>query len=82
MRGAIDPQTGEFVEPSADAPAAKGAFGTSAEGLQATPSPVPGGGEMIDLQGHFRSPLDATQDAEGQLSIQHPPNVPSSGEKN
>jgi hypothetical protein len=88
MRVEIDPQTGEIVEPSAGVPAAEvpgsleDAFRTSSEGLEETSSPVPGGGEMIDLRGRFRSPLAATQDAEGKLSIQHPPNVSGAGEKN
>jgi hypothetical protein len=34
---------------------------------------------MVDLQGRFRSPLIATQDAEGKITIQHLPSGPSAG---
>jgi len=32
---------------------------------------VPGGGTMIDLQGHFQSPLTATIDSNGKSKIEH-----------
>ncbi len=87
MRVYIDPNTGEIQEPPAGAPTAETteslekAFSTSSEGLVETPSPVPGGGVILDLQGRFRSPLVATQDADGKISIEHMPAVPGSGEK-
>ncbi len=87
MRVYIDPNTGEILEPPAGAPAAETpeslekAFNTSSEGLVETPSPVPGGGIILDLQGRFRSPLVATQGADGKISIEHMPVVPGSGEK-
>jgi hypothetical protein len=34
---------------------------------------------MLDLQGRFRSPLIATQDAEGKITIRHLPSGPSAG---
>jgi hypothetical protein len=55
------------------------ALSTSSEGLVETLSPVPGGGVKVDLQGRFRSPLIATQDAEGKITIQHLPSGPSAG---
>jgi hypothetical protein len=79
-----DPVTGELGDPPAEAPdqvslPPNDALSTSSEGLVETPSPVPGGGSMVDLQGRFRSPLIATQDAEGKITIQHSPSGPSTG---
>ncbi|MHC4984477.1 MAG: post-PEP-CTERM-1 domain-containing protein, partial [Planctomycetota bacterium] len=76
FRAYVDPETGELTEPPSDAlaeepPAA--AFSTSHEGLVETPSPAPGGGVMVDLQGRFRSPLTATVDADGKVRMQHGP---------
>ena len=81
-----DPVTGEFVDPPAEAPAQvslppDAALSTSSEGLVETPSPVPGGGVIVDLQGRFRSPLMATQDAEGRVTIQHLPSGSSAGHR-
>jgi hypothetical protein len=85
MRIYRDPVTGELVDPPAEAPdqvslPPDDALSTSSEGLMETPSPVPGGGIMVDLQGRFRSPLVAKQDAEGKIKIQHLPNGPSAGQ--
>ena len=60
MRIYRDPGTGELGDPPAEAPAQVSlppadALSTSSEGLVETPSPVPGGGVMIDLRGRFRS---------------------------
>lgn len=79
MRAYIDPVTGEFgVPPPGEAPSPEAlapgaAYSTSDEGLVETPSPVPGGGVMIDLQGRFRGPLTATLDADGKMKMQHTP---------
>jgi hypothetical protein len=79
IRVYTDPETGKITKPPADAPPAelspklKEAFSTSSKGLVETQSPTPGGGVMIDLKGRFRSPLTATRDSEGKLSIQHVP---------
>jgi hypothetical protein len=84
MRIYRDPVTGELGDLPAEAPAQVSlppddTLSTSSEGLVETPSPVPGGGVMVDLQGRFRSPLIATQDAEGKITIQHLPSGPSTG---
>ena len=76
MRVYRDPKTGRFEVPPADASAAEAlppspASSTSHEGLVETPSPVPGGGILIDLQGRFRSSLKATIDPNGHLTIEH-----------
>ena len=87
MRVYINPNTGEILQPPAGAPATETpealekAFSTSSEGLVETPSPVPGGGVILDLQGRFRSPLVATQGADGKISIEHGPAVPGAGEQ-
>jgi hypothetical protein len=75
----IDPQTGEFITPEEAAvppderlePPASSS--TSHEGLVEEPSPVPGGGIMVDLKGRFQSPLTATIDNDGELKIAHKP---------
>jgi hypothetical protein len=84
MRIYRDPVTGEVGEPPAEAPAQgplppDEALSTSSEGLVETLSPAPGGGVMVDLQGRFRSPLIATRDAEGKVTIRHLPSGPSPG---
>jgi hypothetical protein len=84
MRIYRDPVTGELGDPPTEAPAQVSvppddALSTSSEGLVEIPSPVPGGGVMLDLQGRFRSPLIATQDAEGKITIRHLPSGPSAG---
>ena len=79
MRAYIDPVTGElgvppvWEAPSPEALAPGAAFSTSSEGLVETPSPVPGGGVMMRLQGRFRSPSTATLDADGKMKLQHSP---------
>jgi hypothetical protein len=84
MRIYRDPVTGALGEPPAEAPAQgplppDEALSTSSEGLVETPSPAPDGGVMVDLQGRFRSPLIATQDAEGKVTIRHSPGGPGPG---
>ncbi len=88
MRVRIDPDTGQFKNPSADAPPTKlppahaNAFSTSSRGLSQQPSPTPGGGVMVDVQGRFLSPLTATLSPEGKLTIQHlPSQTPAYPEK-
>lgn len=73
----IDPETGEFTTPpergvpAARTTAPSAAFSTSHEGLEERPSPVPGGGTMVDLKGRFQSPLTATIDGNGKTIIEH-----------
>jgi hypothetical protein len=86
MRVYVDPETGEFTVPpkearAAEAPAPEAAFSTSHEGLVVIPSPVPGGGVMVDLKGRFRSPLTATLGADGKVEMRHRPCVPTSDGK-
>ena len=57
------------------------AYSTSHEGLVETPSPVPGGGVMVDLQGRFLSPLTATVGADGKIEMRHAPCVEASEDK-
>jgi hypothetical protein len=77
LRVYIDPETGEFTTPPArTVPATRttappAAFSTSDEGLEERPSPVPGGGTMVDLKGRFQSPLTATIDGDGKTKIEH-----------
>jgi hypothetical protein len=78
MKIYLDPTTGALVgEPPAGqqplelTPEQSNAFSTSHEGLVATPSPVPGGGYSIHLQGRFQSPMVATVDASGRVRVEH-----------
>jgi hypothetical protein len=73
----IDPQTGEIVIPPARAlpgPVAQPPVDAIKKPLaepRETPSPVPGGGVMIDLDERFQTPLSATIDTEGKVRFQH-----------
>ena len=78
QRATIDPETGEFVSPpEQETPAASesiqpSAFSISAETMEEAPSPVPGGGVMIDLKGRFQSPVSASIQGNGETTIEHP----------
>jgi len=81
----IDPTTREFLpEPPAtgvaEPPAADAAKAPLPE-LYEVASPTPGGGVMIDLKGHFRTPLVATMDADGNVTLKHESGVPAGAEK-
>jgi hypothetical protein len=74
----VDPQTGAFVKEPAPGtvpvqltPQLRQALSTSHQGLFETPSPLPGGGFKLDLQGRFQNPLFATIDADGTLRVKH-----------
>ena len=77
LRVYIDPETGEYITPpqgkvsTAEKLETRTAFSTSHDDLVEVPSPVPGGGTMIDLKGRFRSPLTATIDSNGKINIGH-----------
>lgn len=75
----IDPQTGALLKEPAPgsavmevSPAMRNAMSTSSEGLVVRKSSIPGGGEILDLQGRFQSPLIATIDANGKVKMHHP----------
>lgn len=69
----IDPATGALTsQPAGSDATAVGkdterALSTSSEGLREVPSPVPGGGTMVDLQGRFHNVSVATVDENGDL---------------
>ena len=74
-RVAIDPSTGQFVEPTniPTDPAAKtqlDPLSQSAKGLVEQPSPVAGGGTMVNLQGRFQNTYTATTNADGETVIE------------
>ena len=84
----IDPQTGAILKEPAPGtvplqltPELQNALSTSDHGLAESPSAVPGGGVKVDLQGRFRSPLFATTDATGKVTIHHLHETPEPGEK-
>jgi hypothetical protein len=69
----IDPVTGEFLPspaPGVTTPADAAAKVSSPQFFE-IPSPVPGGGNMIDLKSQFRTPLVATIDADGKVTMKH-----------
>lgn len=75
MKAYKDPVTGKFTTPPpgavehTDIPEQRGLFDAQ-EPLKAKPSPVPGGGIEIDLQGRFQSYTKATKGADGKISIE------------
>ena len=77
VRVFIDPKTGQISRPPRNAVPAENLQKSVEESkektadLRETPSPRPGGGVMIDLKDHFRTPLTATRDAGGKLTIKH-----------
>lgn len=81
----IDPITGEFLPgPPAGAvtpPKAAETAKVPPPQFFEVPSPVPGGGVMIDLQGHFRTPLVATIDADGKVTLKHETTMPADAVK-
>ena len=78
LRVYIDPETGALTTPPAgerrfDSVELLQAMDTSHEGLEERPSPVPGGGMIVDLKGRFQSTVFATLDSDGNASITHTP---------
>jgi hypothetical protein len=76
MRIYLDPQTGEVTAPPPSVAAqsqkqALQAIKPTVTELRETVSPVPGGGFMIDLKDQFMSPLAATVDGNGKVSVKH-----------
>jgi len=71
-----DPVTGKFgpppagVQSSLSSAAVKNRRSTTSV-MKEVPSPVTGGGMMMDLKGRFRKSLMATKDAEGRIKIRH-----------
>jgi len=78
QRAHVDPESGELTHrPASQAdPEIKAmqpsALDAPAETLKEQPSPVPGGGVMIDLKGHFRSPVSATANGQPTAPMDHP----------
>lgn len=76
----IDPNTGDFLpEPPANGVTAqqvKAAAKVPSPQFDAVPSPTLGGGVMIDLQDQFQTPVVATVDADGKLTMRHEPMPP------
>jgi len=74
----VDPDTGELIqrpawsEPVESDSVRPSSLDASSETLHEQPSPVPGGGTMIDLKGHFQNPIKATVDGQGGTRIEHP----------
>ena len=76
LRVHIDPQTGRLTKsgvgiPMQLSPAEVSALSTSHHGLVEAWSPRQRGGVFINLQGRFQSPLVATVDEAGKVTIRH-----------
>ena len=77
LKAYIDPETGEFIpqpkgkDPALESHEPSDAISTSSEGLVEVPSPVPGGGTMVNLKGRFRKSLTVTQDGDGKGKIKN-----------
>lgn len=73
MQVFTDPRTGEVIKPPVRAgqQETKDTLKTSAEGLVETPSPIPGGGEVLHLQGRFNRPMVGQS-----VEIKNPPLQP------
>jgi hypothetical protein len=69
------------TDPDAKAPvfADEEAFSTSHEGLVARPSPTPGGGVYLDLQGRFQNAATATVNDSGEVEIECLPDSTDTG---
>jgi hypothetical protein len=76
MRIHVDPGSGQLTEPPAGAvsppvPQATDALRTFGSRPVEIPSPVLGGGTMVDLEGRFRKPLIGIVEPDGSVVIQH-----------
>lgn len=83
----IDPKTGQLITPSTGAlpavvaqPPADTTKKSPAE-LRQVPSPVPGGGVLIELDERFQTPLTATIHADGKVKLEHKSVTPESDDK-
>jgi len=81
-----DPVTGKFGPPPAGVQSSLPASAlnnqkSAVSVMKEVPSPVIGGGMMIDLKGRFRKDLMATKDANGKITITHAPGTAGSSEK-
>jgi hypothetical protein len=74
----VDPDTGELIPRPVGGEAAEEESakisdpGSLNDTLEVEPSPVEGGGIMIDLKGRFQNPIKATVDDHGGVKNQHP----------
>jgi hypothetical protein len=67
---------GEFAAP---VDTDQGAFSSSHEGLESRPSPTPGGGVALDLQGRFQNAATATVNDSGEVEIHCEPDSAHEG---
>lgn len=70
----IDPTTGRFIPEmpgGVTLPSPADAARASVPELFETTSPVAGGGVMVDLNGQFETPLAASVDADGKITLKH-----------
>jgi hypothetical protein len=81
----IDPATGEFVAQAQSTVSVvldesmRNSLSTSSEGLEVVPSPVPGGGMMVNLQGRFQNMFVAAVDETGRVAASCNSSLPRDG---
>lgn len=81
LRVTVDPATGRIANDGTSKVAdvsGPNLFTTSGEDLEVIPSPVEGGGIMIDLQGRFMNAHIATVDESGERSVECIEQAPAS----
>lgn len=67
----LNPTTGKVsTQPTTTTSALQQGLSTSSQGLTEVPSPVAGGGTMVELNGRFRNIVSATIDGSGALKTQ------------
>ncbi len=83
QRAYVDPDSGELIPRPADATQDETSalrtapLSTPTNTLDERPSPVPGGGVVIDLPGRFLSPMSATTDGQPTDAAAPPANSPA-----
>ena len=83
----IDPKTGEIITPPKGVPGEvpQPPVDTTKKPqpeLRQVPSPVPGGGVIIELDERFQTPLTATMDPDGNVKLEHKRATDSDDKKN
>ena len=78
MQVFIDPKTGKLLEQPPEG-AVLGAPSPALPEPVQVESPVPDGGVMVDVQGRFDTPLEATTGPDGKPVIRHSGEAPRSG---
>ncbi len=77
MQVFVDPKTGKLLKEPPEGAMLVAPGPALPEPVQVE-SPVPGGGVMVDTQGRFETPMEATIGPDGKPVIRHPDEAPRS----